>query len=83
MASIVSDQVGCAPDLVAGKSGVVFRHDRPEELVESIETLCGDSARLQACQAHAEELLETHSIESFLSGIQPLLRAQLDEKPQV
>ena len=48
--SIISDRVGCAPDLVAGKCGLVFPHDRPDLLVAALRRMCGGDA-LRAASA--------------------------------
>jgi glycosyltransferase involved in cell wall biosynthesis len=52
--AVVSDRVGCAPDLIDGRTGLVCAADRPAELSQAIlrvSTWSGDPATREACRA--------------------------------
>jgi hypothetical protein len=55
---VVSDRVGCAPDLVtAGETGEIFDAQEPEALVSALERarhLIGRRETRQACLARAD-----------------------------
>jgi glycosyltransferase involved in cell wall biosynthesis len=45
-AVLVSDRVGCAPDVVDASCGRVFHADEPNALVKSLAEMTGDAAKL-------------------------------------
>lgn len=76
---IVSDQVGCAPDLVDGKCGLVFPHDRPEALVAALRRMAGDDDFRARCRARAREVIAAWSVREYMAGMRRALG--LPERP--
>ena len=76
---IVSDRVGCAPDLVAGKCGLVFPHDRPEALVAALRRMAGDDDFRARCRARAPAVIAAWSVREYLAGMRRALG--LPERP--
>ena len=70
---IVSDRVGCAPDLVAGKCGLVFPHDRPEALVAALRRMAGDDDFRARCRARARAVIAAWSVREYLAGMRRAL----------
>ena len=76
---IVSDRVGCAPDLVAGKCGLVFPHDRPEALVAALRRMAGDDDFRVHCRTRARAVIAAWSIREYMAGMRRALG--LPERP--
>jgi len=67
---VVTDRVGCAPDLVgAGENGMVVRHDSTRELAGAIETLVASAGMRRAYGARSREIVSAYSIEAAADGI--------------
>ena len=76
---IVSDRVGCAPDLVAGKCGLVFDHDRPHALRAALRRMCDDRAFRVLLGAHARAVIAEWSVAEYVAGVRRALG--LPERP--
>ena len=70
---IVSDRVGCAPDLVAGKCGLVFPHDRPDALRAALRRLCGDEALRARFREGARSVIAECSVAQYVAGVRRAL----------
>ena len=70
---IVSDRVGCAPDLVAGKCGLVFPHDRPEALVAALRRMAGDDDFRARCRTRARAVIAVWSVREYMVGMRRAL----------
>lgn len=70
---IVSDRVGCAPDLVAGKCGIVFPHDRPDALVAALQRMAGDDALRARCRERARAVIAGCSVTEYMAGLRRAL----------
>lgn len=74
--AIVSDQVGCAPNLIeSGRTGEVFRNEDVEDLRQAILTV---KSRYDRTEEHREEIrqfAEAYSIEVSARGIVNALKA--------
>ena len=70
---IVSDRVGSAPDLVAGKCGLVFAHDRPDALIAALQRMAGDSHFRARCGDRARAVIAAWSVEQYLAGVRRAL----------
>lgn len=72
-AQIVSDKVGCAPDMVAGKTGEVFPSGDEAALTAILQTLNTDPAKWQRYRAAAPEVLQTFNIEHYVGSVREAL----------
>ena len=70
---IVSDRVGCAPDLLATGAGLVYPHDRPERLVEALRRLAGNDALRARLGERARQLIANWSVERYVAGVRRAL----------
>ena len=70
---IVSDRVGCAPDLVAAGAGLVFPHDRPDALVDALRQMAGDDALRARCGERARRIIADWSVERYVAGVRRAL----------
>ncbi len=70
---IVSDAVGCAPDLVAGKCGLVFPRDRPEALAGALRRMAGDAALRASFAERARAVIARWSVREYVSGVRAAL----------
>ena len=61
-AIIVSDAVGCAPDLVADKCGLVFPHDSSDALVDALKRMAGDDELRSAFAERAQAVIAQWSV---------------------
>ncbi len=68
-AIIVSDIVGCAPDLVAGKCGLVFPHDSPDALVDALKRMAGDDELRSVFAERAQAVIAQWSVPAYVSGL--------------
>ena len=73
---IVSDRVGCSPDLVLPeKTGVVFPHGNVPALTASMVTLARNPEQVAAMGANARHRLRHYSIEAAVEGVLQSLSA--------
>lgn len=72
-AAIVSDRVGCAPDLVQGKAGEVFGYLNEDQLVDKLEKLLNDNKLLLRYQQNAEEIIKDYTSEKIRTQVEYLL----------
>jgi len=78
---IVSDQVGCGPDLVIPqKTGAVFPVGHVDALAKSILQLAGNPERLISMGIDARSRLMSYSVETAVDGIVESLAATLEPR---
>jgi glycosyltransferase involved in cell wall biosynthesis len=78
---IVSDQVGCGPDLVIPqKTGVVFPVGDVDALANSILQLTGNRERMISMGFDARSRLMSYSVETAVDGIVESLAATLEPR---
>ena len=65
--------VGCAPDLVDGKCGLVFPHDRPEALVAALRRMAGDEELRSRCAERARAVIAAWSVDEYMAGLRRAL----------
>ena len=70
---IVSDRVGCAPDLVEGKCGLVFPWNRPEALVAALRRMAGDDEYRARCRKGALATIAAWSVTEYVAGMRRAL----------
>ena len=70
---IVSDRVGCAPDLVDGKCGLVFPHDRPDALVAALRRMAADDEFRSRCGERARAVISAWSVAEYMAGLRRAL----------
>jgi len=70
---IVSDRVGCAPDLVAAGAGLVFPHDRMDALVDALRQMASDDALRARCGERARQIIADWSVERYVAGVRRAL----------
>ena len=70
---IVSDRVGCAPDLVEGKCGLVFPHDRPDRLVAALRRMAADDEFRILCGRAARSVIASWSVDEYMIGLRRAL----------
>ncbi|MEQ8369896.1 MAG: glycosyltransferase family 4 protein [Alphaproteobacteria bacterium] len=78
---VVSDRVGAAPDLVAGRAGLVFRHDDGDDLVAKLEQMMGDAALRRRFAESGRKTIEAWSVPAYVAGLRRALglgRSRLD-----
>lgn len=68
-AIIASDRVGCAPDIVKDKTGLVFSHNKEQELTASIEKLVNNDKLREEYQANAISTVDKCSVEVFIKTL--------------
>jgi len=72
-AVIVSDRVGCYPELVEDVSGLVFPHNDHRALSRNLEKLVSDDELRRRCQARAREKIDIWGPEEFVTGVERAL----------
>ncbi len=73
-AVIVSDMVGCAPDLVrSGENGAIFPTDDIDALARAIRDVMGDADRLAAMGRHSLARIERWSFAEDIAGLRAAL----------
>ena len=73
-AVIVSDMVGCAPDLVRpGENGAIFRTDDIDDMTRAIVGVMGDAARLDSMGRRSLEIIERWSFAEDVAGLRAAL----------
>ena len=70
---IASDQVGCGPELVAGKCGLVFPYDQPRALSAALRRMAGDDDLRARCRLQARALIASWSVKEYLDGVRRAL----------
>ena len=79
---IVSDRVGCGPDLVIPQeTGTVFPLGKVEALADSMLAFAGNPARIISMGIAAQNRLKNYSIETAVDGVVESLTAM--EEPRV
>jgi glycosyltransferase involved in cell wall biosynthesis len=74
--ALVSDRVGCAPDLVIeGKTGAVFDHRHRESLTEKLRFLVSDRSRLHEMGGAASEHIKGWDFAAGVTGVRASLSA--------
>ncbi len=68
-AQIVSDMVGCAPDLVAGRTGEVFPSGDKGALMAVLRTLNTAPEKWRRYGAAAPTVLKTYSVDRYVAGV--------------
>jgi glycosyltransferase involved in cell wall biosynthesis len=66
---VVSDQVGCAPDLVDGGAGCVVAARDPDAIADAIVSLL-DRTRRDAMRAEGRRRLDRYSLDATAAGIE-------------
>lgn len=80
-AALVSDQVGCAPDLIQpGQTGDVFRSGDWEEFAAKLNHLLANRATLAALGRNASELVASYSLEATERTLVQALRAVVEPR---
>ncbi|MCS4044989.1 glycosyltransferase involved in cell wall biosynthesis [Salinibacter ruber] len=73
--AIVSDQVGCATDLIeSGRTGEVFRSEDPKDLRQAISKVKSEYERAGEHREEVRQFVEAYSIEASAKGILNALR---------
>lgn len=76
-AVVVSDRVGCAPDLVRdGINGLIFRAGDVADLARALRQALADRARLRAMGERSVEIIERWSFEQDVQGLRAALGMQ-------
>jgi len=74
--AIVSDQVGCAPNLIeSGRTGEVFRSEDVEDLRQALLTVKSDYEHTEEHREEIRKFAGAYSIEASAKGIVDALRA--------
>lgn len=73
MATIVSDQVGCGPDLVSNKTGIIFSHQKVNKLTNALEEVINNSEKLEEYKQNALPTIKNWGVKEFVSGINKIL----------
>lgn len=68
-AAIVSDRVGCAPELVEGRTGLVVPHEDEAALAAALRRMAREPGLLAKWQAQAPQVVAPYSAESFVDGL--------------
>lgn len=72
---VVSDRVGCAPDLVrVGENGYIVPHDSPQALADALEKLVVDSNRRRAFGQRSLEIVQHWDVKHASDGIVQALK---------
>ena len=72
-AIIASDQVGCVPELVEDKSGLVVKWDDPVALQNAMKELTENPVLLQKCQAAARDVIRTWDVDAYVRSMHQAL----------
>lgn len=70
---IVSDNVGCGPNLVEGKTGFVFDRNNEKELQSAIERLVNSKQTLDQFKENALPLINEWSVKEYIQSIKHLV----------
>jgi glycosyltransferase involved in cell wall biosynthesis len=78
-AVVVSDQVGCAPDLVrSGENGYIFENGDIDGLRRALLNIVSDPQKCQAMGQKSLEIVETWGIEEDVTGLKQALAFVVD-----
>jgi glycosyltransferase involved in cell wall biosynthesis len=81
--AIVSDRVGCGPDLIdEGKTGASFPFSDVPALAEKMVELSASADRLQAMGKEAKERIHHYSVEQAAAGTMAAIDFVLNERVQ-
>jgi len=81
LAPLVSDGVGCAPDLVVGESGRVFSSGSAEELANAISMIASEvRAKRDHVRAIVRKRAASHSSAAAAAGIAAIARRVISSK---
>lgn len=72
-AIIVSDHVGCAPDLVENKTGFVFNRNSVEKLKSVLEELVNDNHVLSNFKENGLKLINDWSVDQYIDTIKKII----------
>ena len=72
-AIVVSDQAGCAPELVQNKTGIVFNNTSNEELKKTLEKLVNDKDFLSNCKENSIKVINNWSIKEYIDSIREII----------
>ena len=72
-AQIVSDMVGCAPDLVAGKTGEVFASGDGAALTAKLRSLNAEPEKWRRYQNAAPAVLASYDLDHYIAGVRTAL----------
>jgi glycosyltransferase involved in cell wall biosynthesis len=79
---IVSDKVGCSPDLVEeGGNGYVFGHDNRDQLADRIASLVASASLRAGFSARSKQIISRWSLEAAADGIVQAARAACGPDP--
>ena len=79
---VVSDQVGCGPDLVRpGQNGYVFPAGDIAGLRQALVNLLGDPAKCRIMGQKSLEIIETWGLEEDVAGLNQALASVTQKKP--
>lgn len=67
---VVSDQVGCAPDLITPSTGAVVPVADPNALARALDALCGNPRRLHQMRPSASAIASKYSLDATAAGIE-------------
>ncbi len=72
-AIIMSDNVGCGPELVEGKTGFIFNRNSFNELQDAIEKLINDEKLLKEYQSNSQKVINKWSQKEFIDAIKKIV----------
>jgi len=72
--AVVSDHVGCAPDLITPATGAVVPVGDSTALARTLDSLCADRPRLRAMRTQARAASFTYSLDATAIGIEQAAR---------
>lgn len=67
---VVSDSVGCAPDLVAPSDGMIFPTGDIGQLASALDRLMADPEGLRRSRQRSKDVVARHSIEATVHGFE-------------
>ena len=80
--AIVSDRVGCGPDLIEeGKTGAIFPFGDTGALAKRLIEMAADAARLKRMGDEAQERIRHYSVEQAVAGTLAAIDFVLNERP--
>ena len=73
-AVIVSNKVGCAPDLVNGKTGLVFDYNNKEALIKAIETIANNNEILEKFKYNASKVIDLYKVDKIIEQLITIIK---------
>ncbi|MEQ8909265.1 MAG: glycosyltransferase family 4 protein [Vicingaceae bacterium] len=70
---IVSDNVGCGPELVEGKTGFIFERNSKEKLQEVLERLVNETTLREKYKLNTLSLISNWGIRQFINSIKRII----------